>query len=268
MVTVLSPAYGSDISGNTPISIVAPGLTNVVVKCWKQGDGFGADSTVGTVTLDAQGKGSIIFPSTDYPHGPLSVRISGANGQIKDNCYLQLYNQAGVSWNEGMPKDAPAAAAGMALIFADDFNSKLSISSTDPKATYYDHKPPDGSQDFSTLRFTGFNDPNNPFLQVDSHLRIRADAKQNNAGLISSIKPDFSGVTASVPCYFECRFIAPNAIGAWPAYWLLTNERSGRANQPCDEIDIIEGYGGEGPLLLHDQPRHRRRLAGRPFALR
>jgi hypothetical protein len=47
----------------------------------------------------------------------------------------------------------------------------LSISS-DPKATYYDHKPPGGWQDFSTLRFTSFDKTNNPFSQVDSYLRI------------------------------------------------------------------------------------------------
>ena len=58
------------------------------------------------------------------------VRISGENGSVKDNCYLQLYNKGGVSWNEGMPKDPPPAAEGMSLVFADDFNGPLSISST------------------------------------------------------------------------------------------------------------------------------------------
>ena len=80
---------------------------------------------------------------------PITVRISGENGTVKDNCYLQLYNKGGVSWNEGMPKDPPPAAKGMTLVFADDFKGPLSISSTDPKATYYDHKPPNGWQDFS-----------------------------------------------------------------------------------------------------------------------
>ena len=47
-------------------------------------------------------------------------RISGQIGAVKDNCYLQLYNQGGVSWNEGVPKDPPPAAKGMSLIFADD----------------------------------------------------------------------------------------------------------------------------------------------------
>ena len=150
------------------------------------------------------------------------MRISGENGAVQDNCYLQLYNRGGVSWNEGMPKEAPPAAKGMSLVFADDFSGPLSISSTAPSARYYDHKPPDGSQDFSTLPFSGYDTPQNPFTQVDTYLRIRASEKAHSAGLISSLKGDGSGITARAPCYFECRFIGPNAIGTWPAFWLLT----------------------------------------------
>jgi len=249
-VSVTSPEYCSDVQGDTPITLAAPGFKSVTVKCWKQGDGFGSDSTVATVALDAKGNGSFIFPANAYPHGPVTVRISGENGAVKDNCYLQLYNKGGVSWNEGMPKDPPPAAKGMSLIFADDFNGSLSISSTDPKATYYDHKPPGGSQDFSTLRFTSFDKPNNPFRRVDSYLRIRASEKAKSSGLISSMKNDASGITAKAPCYFECRFIGPNAIGTWPAFWLMTDYMTDHVKGikvPCDELDIIEAYGGEGP---------------------
>ena len=41
----------------------------------------------------------------------------------------------------------------------DDFTGPLSISSTDPKATYYDHKPPGGWQDFSKHTFSGRESP-------------------------------------------------------------------------------------------------------------
>jgi len=198
---------------------------------------------VATVALDAEGAGSFVFPADKYPHGPVTVRISGDNGQAKDNCYLQLYNKGGVSWNEGMLKEPPPPAKGMALVFADDFSGRLSIGD-DPKSTYYDHKPPHGSQDFSTIRFTSFNHPNNPFSQVDTYLRIRADATKNSSGLLSSLKNDGSGITAKAPCYFECRFLAPNAIGTWPAFWLLTADKKTPGG---DELDIIEAYGGEGP---------------------
>jgi hypothetical protein len=249
-IAVLSPDYCSEIKGDTTITLAARGFQNVTVKCWKQGDGFGADSTVARVALDAQGKGSLVFPANAYPHGPITVRISGEAGAIKDNCYLQLYNQGGVAWNEGIPAGQPPAANGMALVFADDFTGPLSISSADPKATYYDHKPPGGWQDFSTLRFTSFDQPNNPFRQVDSYLRIRANEKSNSAGLISSMKNNATGITAKSPCYFECRFLGPNAIGTWPAFWLLTDYMTDQVKgikSPCDELDIIEAYGGEGP---------------------
>ncbi|MBN2477501.1 MAG: hypothetical protein JXB62_23040 [Pirellulales bacterium] len=248
-VSVVSPGYCSEASRDTLVTLAAPGFKKLTVKCWKQGDVFGSDSTVATVALDAKGNGSFIFPADAYPHGPVTVTISGDNGAVKDNCYLQLYNRGGVSWNEGMPADPPAAK-GMALVFADDFEGPLSISSTDPKATYYDHKPPGGWQDFSTLRFTSFDQPNNPFSQVDSYLRIRASEKAESAGLISSMKNDASGITAKAPCYFECRFVGPNAIGTWPAFWLLTDYMTDHVKGikvPCDELDIIEAYGGEGP---------------------
>jgi hypothetical protein len=242
-ISVTTPAYGADVKGDTQVALVAPGFTKTTVKCWKQGTDFGSDSTIGEVTLDDRGRGSIVFPADQYPHGPVTVRIADENGKVKDNCYLQLYNKGGVSWNEGMPKEPPPAAAGMKLVFADDFDKPLSIGD-DPKAAYYDHKPPNGSQDFSTVPFTSFNKPNNPFSQMDTYLRIRASEKAHSAGLISSLKNDGSGVTASAPCYFECRFLAPNAIGTWPAFWLLTVPTPHAKG--VDELDIIEGYGGEG----------------------
>ncbi|MGA2034687.1 MAG: hypothetical protein ABSG68_20760, partial [Thermoguttaceae bacterium] len=222
-ISVLSPGYCSDVQGDTPVTLAAPGFKSLTVKCWKQGGEFGSDSTVAAVDLDAKGNGKFVFPANAYPHGPITVTISGRSSGLKDNCYLQLYNKGGVSWNEGMPKDPPPAAKGMTLAFADDFKGRLSISSTDSKATYYDHKPPSGWQDFSVHAFTSHDSPNNPFAQVDSYLRIRANDKTHASGIICSMKNDATGITAKAPCYFECRFIGPNAIGTWPAFWLLTD---------------------------------------------
>jgi beta-glucanase (GH16 family) len=83
-------------------------------------------------------------------------------------------------------------------------------------------------------------------------LRIRADAKKNSSGIISSENNAGTGFKVSAPCYFECRFIAPNAKGTWPAFWLLTDNipdiAAGKsdASQAVDELDIIEAVGGEG----------------------
>jgi len=250
-VAVLSPGYCSDVRGSTRVTLAAPGFRSVLVKCWKGGGGFGADSTVAKVALDSRGNGSFILPADAYPHGPITVRISGDTGFVKDNCYLQVYNKGGVSWNEGIPKAPPPAAKDMKLVFADDFKGPLSISSTDPRARYYEHKPPNGYQDFSAHVFSNHDSPSNPFAQVDSYLRIRASDKTRSAGLISSMKNDASGVKVSAPCYFECRFIGPSAAGTWPGFWLMTDYMTGydrlKDKTPCDELDIIEAYGGEGP---------------------
>ena len=249
-VSVVSPQYCSDVKGDATITLAAPGFKSLTVKCWKQGDGFGSDSTVATVALDAKGNGSFVFPADQYPHGPVTVRIHGENGDIRDNCYLQLYNKGGVSWNEGLPKDPPPPAKGMRLVFGDDFSGPLSISRTDPKATYYSHKPPNGSMDFSQHTFSDYESPKNPFAQMDTYLRIRASDALRSSGLLSSIKNDGSGITAKAPCYFECRFVGPNAIGTWPGFWLMTNYMlnfKGNKFPPNDEVDVIEAYGGEGP---------------------
>ncbi len=250
-IEVKSPAYCAEVKGKTRIVVSAPGVRTLTAKCWKPGGKFGADTTVATVKLDEKGEGSFDFPADAYPHGPVTVRISGQVGEAKDNCYLQLYNKGGIAWREGAPKETPPGAKGLRLVFADDFAGPLSISGTDQKATYYDHKPPNGSQDFSVHPFTSFGAPNNPFAQVDTYLRIRASDKAHSAGILSSVKNDGSGIKASIPCYFECRFIGPNAIGTWPAFWLMTDYVSGGQGAsdktPCDELDVIEAYGGEGP---------------------
>jgi hypothetical protein len=250
-VSVTSPSYGGEIQGDTPLAIAAPGFASATVSCWKQGaddKGDGSESTVGTVALDASGKGTITFPANGFPHGPICVRIAAAAGTLRDTCWLQLYNRGGTPWRQGAPPQAPPAAAGMTLLFADDFAAMPTISDKDDTATYYSHKPPDGGQDFSTLRFTDLREPGNPFVQVDTWLRIRADDRKKSAGLLSSLKKDGSGVVASLPCYFECRFLGANATGAWPAFWLLSRSAKYPDNRvPCDELDIIEAYGGEGP---------------------
>lgn len=245
-VTVLSPAYCSNVTGNTTISIAAPGLTSATFKCWQAGGTHGTDSTVGTIALSGtNGTGSITFPANSYPHGPLTVRITATNGTITDNCYLQLYNTGGTVWNQGIPASAPAQAAGMNLVFSDDFNSMPTISSNGIGATYSAHKPDGG--DFSAIPFTNPTGPNNPFSQVDSYLRIRADAAKNSTGLISSLRSDATGFWTRSPAYFECRFLAQSAPGTWPAFWLLTFNNDLTWTRPSDELDIIEAYGGEGP---------------------
>src|SRR5450631_1966239 len=135
LIAVKSPAYRSDVNGDTSIRVTALGYRSpLIVKSWMQDKAYGSDVTVAAVLLNSGGEGSFVFPAGQYPHGPIAVRITGtrlSDGYI-DTYYLQLYNTGGVSWNEGIPSSSPpaAVAARMSLVFADDFDAPLSISST------------------------------------------------------------------------------------------------------------------------------------------
>src|SRR5690606_12534458 len=135
-VTVTSPAYRADISGNTTVTIQAPGATTAVVKCWQNGTGLGQDTTVATVTLDGSGNGSFVFPAASYPHGPNTIGSTAGS----DTSHLQVYNTGGVSWKEGLSAaPTPSQAQGMSLVYSDDFTGALSISRTGSGATYGSH---------------------------------------------------------------------------------------------------------------------------------
>lgn len=249
LIEVESPAYRSDVRGDTEIRIHASGFKSpLVAKSWLPGGNYGSDGTVASISLDKDQNGAFIFPAERYSHGPIVIRIYGTrimDGQV-DTCYLQLYNTGGVSWAEGLPPSDPPAAAGMELVFQDDFNGPLSISTTGTGTRYAAHKP--GGGDFSQIPFSN---PTNrgPFFQRDTYLIIRADARSNTTGLLSSIATtDGSGFTVKAPYYMECRLIAPDAPGTWPAWWVVTDEykQGGWSGTTADEIDVIEAYGGDG----------------------
>jgi len=243
-IAVLSPEYAGDISGDTTITFQAKGFKQVTARSWQADGDIGTDSVIATVDLDDDGNGSFVFPAADYPYGPITIRLSGTNDEWRDNCYLQLYNTSGKPWNVGLPPPPPQAK-GMRVVFADDFDKpELSISKDGEGTTYTSHKP--GGGDFSGFPFSDHENPDKtPFSQRDSFLRIRADAAKRTTGLISSVSMKGEGITAKAPCYFECRFIAPNAPGSWPAFWIITN-RIGEGVRFSDELDVMEGYGGEG----------------------
>jgi hypothetical protein len=260
VIRVSAPPYGSDIDGkgNTTVTFSAPGMTKVKVMCWQQPtpanpNKWGHDQVVAAnVKLDADGNGSFDFPADEFPNGPITIRIYAKDDQAKqDVCELQLYNQGGVVWNQGIPKTDPPGADGMQLLFSDDFDGPLSISADGTDAKYESHKT--GGGDFSGWPFSNNEGDNNPFAQEGSYLRIHATKKangQSSSGILSSAHEDGGGVYASAPCYFECRFLAQSAPGTWPAFWLLTKnclEKNQPPNSGCDELDVIEAYGGQGP---------------------
>jgi Glycosyl hydrolases family 16 len=250
-IAVSSPAYCSSIKGDTTITFAAPGMTTVHALCWQQpaaGDsspwGHDADVAPG-LQLDPNGNASFVFHADQFPNGPINIRIFAKDGgSNQDYCELQLFNQGGVVWNQGIPKTDPPAAKGMKVAFSDDFDGPLSIAKDD-SGKYWTHW---GGGDGSIWPFTNFESPLNPFSQVKgqvkNYLRIHASKPEGTkgaTGTLTPMHPDHTGFSAKAPCYFECRFLAQNAKGTWPAFWLLTYGPPG--SKGTDELDGVEAYG-------------------------
>lgn len=251
IISVTSPAYRSQISGNTTIKCAAPGFAGVTAKCWKQGGTYGSDDTIASnIPLDSHGNGSFVVPAGSYPHGPITIRIAGTKDSITDVCYLQLFNTGGVSWNEGLPV-APPQTAGMTLLFADDFTIMPSISRGGIGATYNCYKA--GGDEYGDAICVTPSDPYDVYYQTGTYLRIRAsyqpDIKDPRGwnrkyvtGMLTSERTDGTGIYAKFG-YFECRMMAQRATGSWPAFWFLTQGGYPGGNHLSDEFDAIEGYG-------------------------
>ena len=267
-IEVTAPRHGSDIRGDIAVVFHAPGMTRAQARCWhgptpeKPGE-FGHDAVLADLALDADGAGRFVFPADEFPHGPLTIRLLAKDdGNLKDYVEIQLFNEGGVAWREGLPADPPPAAAGMRLVFADDFDGPLSISSTGFGTRYAAHKIGGSGQneDFSGWPFSDPGGENLPFGQRGTWLRIHAskpEGSRGRTGILSSIRSDGSGVCVPAPSYFECRFVAHSAPGAWPAFWTLTHGTVGmKKTDPdyerikamgTDELDAAECYGGFGP---------------------
>jgi len=247
-IAVSSPAYCSEVKGDVTISFKAPGMTTVHAFCWQQPtkdnpSSWGHNADVAPdLKLDADGNGSFVFHADEFPNGPINVHLYAKDGGSKqDYCELQLFNQGGVVWNQGIPKTDPPAAKGMKLVFSDDFDGPLSIAG-DNSGKYWTHW---GGGDGSEWPFHENDGALNPFSQVKgkvkNFLRIHASKPEGSKGSTGTLTPahrDNTGFTATAPCYFECRFLAQNATGTWPAFWATTHGGTG-----CDEMDAIEAYG-------------------------
>jgi hypothetical protein len=259
-IVMKNPEPRSEVKGNVRVEFRAAGMIAARALCWQQPTAarlnpWGHDVDLAPdLKLDADGNGSFVFPADEFPNGPVTVRILARNDETKkqDVRELQLYNAGGVAWRQGIPKDDPAAAAGMKLVFSDDFDAPLSISNDGKGKRYMAHKP--GGGDFSGYPFAGPEGGRNPFAQKGTFLRIHAsrdgaDVKdRGTTGLIAPVDSDGHGFFVTAPFYMECRFVAQSAPGTWPAFWAL-GKRAGTDNDPkapCDELDVIEAYGGVG----------------------
>jgi len=258
-IKVLAPRYCSNVKGDVTVVFEAKSMTRVLARCWKQGGKWGSDAVVGDVKLGADGRGEFVFHADSFPNGPLTIRLQAIDGRgHQDYCELQLYNLGGVKWNAGIPKSDPPGAKGMKLVFADDFDGPLSVSPDGRGAKYAAHKT--GGGDFSGWPFIDPEGDLLPFGQQGTYLRIHASkpyGTKGRTGILSSIRPDGSGIAVPVPAYFECRLICHSAPGSWGAFWTLTQGTIGMDKDDPrfaetkkagnDELDVLECYGGYGP---------------------
>lgn len=251
-VSVQEPRLRSSVRGDVTVRFTAPRMRFAEPFCWQQPTksrpgpwGHDVSLTGRKIELAADGSGAFVFPADEFPHGPITIRIFAHNDGLRDIFELQLYNDGGVRWKEGAPKSKPAAARDLKLVYADDFDGPVSISGDGRNARYAAHKPRGG--DFSGWPFATPRADGAPFKQTGTWLRIRAakdsESPNGRTGLIASVSMDGKGFWAKAPAYFEARLIAQSAPGTWPAFWTITQLDR---DQPSDEYDIIEAYGGVG----------------------
>lgn len=251
-IRVISPLCRSKVSGDVRIEFEAQNMHFAKALCWQQpgpanSNTWGHDvNLTGEIHLDGTGRGAFVFHADQFPNGPITVRLHARSTQGKQDIFeLQLFNTGGVKWNQGIPPTSPSAAAGLKLVFADDFDQPLSISKDGRGMRYCAHKP--GGGDFSGWQFASPLGEGKPFRQEGDWLCISAqkdgDSPKGRSGLVSSVDMDYKGFWVQPPAYLECRFIAQAAPGTWPAFWTLTHRDPGQGG---DELDIMEAYGGLG----------------------
>lgn len=271
VTVVTAPEYRSAIATPTiDISFYNGQGTEAIVYSQKQPTdldihSMGSRDIIGEVDL-VDGHGSVQFNATEYPLGPIAVRIQVLrDGSVIDNAYLQLYNEVGVDWRAGLA-NAPVnpVTTGMDVVFADDFTSMPSISRTGIGTTYASAKPDEtrGGM-FGWAAFEDADGPYNPFsIAGDEYLRmtttyhptgyVRDDYwnQRVSTGFLSSMDQAGGGfyTEGGRNQYFEARMFFGGNPGMWPAFWTLTAngyvENPDRGNLPDDELDIIEGYMG------------------------
>ena len=258
-IKVLTPRYCSNVKGDVTVVFEAKDMTRAIARCWQKGEGWGRDAVLADLALGADARGEFLFPADKFPHGPLTIRIQALDGKgHQDYCELQVYNLGGVKWKQGIPKADPPGAKGMKLVYSDDFDGPLSISPDGRGAKYAAHKT--GGGDFSGWPFCDQEGESLPFGQQDTFLRIHASkpfGTKGRTGILSSLRSDGTGVAVPVPAYFECRLMCHSAPGSWGAFWTLTKGTLGMdpadpnfevvKKAGCDELDVIECYGGYGP---------------------
>ena len=251
-ISVITPAYTSNVSGETKVAVVAPGLDKIIAYNWKND----SDVKLAEETLSDQGFGGFIFNADNFEYGPNNIIIRGyKNNALYDVCELQVYNTTGIRNDVGLA-NAPAVpstvtALGLTQQYGNDFTSMPTIRSPYGGATDGDLYYPVSGRLFSDWGYAPFRE--GTISQVDSYLKIRATVDPNgtrnstngSTGFVASLnESNHKGFAIKAPAYFECKFIAQNGQGAWPSFWLMNTQNGAGPNNSL-ELDVIEAYGAQ-----------------------
>jgi len=89
-------------------------------------------------------------------------------------------------------------------------------------------------------------DPGGPFSIAEGILTIRAEKVDGKwqSGLMQTVDSKGQGFVQQYG-YFEMRAQFPASKGAWPAFWLLSQNGHTDTTKTRTEIDIVEWYGGD-----------------------
>lgn len=244
--------------GRVTIEGIAKGMKNLAV--------VPAGGPWRTTIPDAEGWFSV---QVDIPeaNGPFPLDVYAWNSPPNDHSYTVNLNARLILFVVGGQDAQKAAdarpghpAAGMKLIWQDDFTTGLSGSSSGTRdATWFiGGKPSSTGSQYSDALFVKAGDKRNPFFVRDGFLRIRAthdprliDPNGWNrkwwSGHLSTGFPDETASVAFREGYAEIRMMTPLGPGAWPAFWLLDSSSTlPSRTYGAVEIDVVEAYG-------HDQ---------------
>ena len=209
----------------------------------KQADGSYVVQTAGGLCLNANGSFSAI--------NALACNASpGELWKFSGNVPLVLDGSATPpSSGTGTVVDSPTVPAGYHLTFDDEFQS-LSISDNNGAGTkWYTHTVQcclfDTSNPNTPTYMAGITDGagKDPYSLVSGGLDIRLQ-KTNGAwysGVLATVDSTGAGFSQQYG-YFEMKAMLPNALGTWPAFWLLNSAHLSQ-NAPAGEIDVFEEYG-------------------------
>lgn len=253
--------------GRRTIRGVAKGMRNLAVICPAGRDwSMTQPADDGTFSVD------VTIPDEA---GPMPIDIFAWNTGPNDPNYtvnlsarVLLFVKKEVH-REALQAPSQGPAAGMRLVWSEEFDKSLSVSSSRNRdATWFvGGKPSSTGSQYSDAFFVAASDHRDPFTIKDGFLRIRArhdDALHDPTGWgrkwwsghLSTGFPDGSASLEFREGYAEVRMMTPLGAGTWPAFWMLDSASTvPTRNYGAVEVDVVEAYGHDQTWYMATQHR-------------